>query len=69
MSSYLAAEVGLNRIPTLFMDRQTQQDICAELEEEIQSIPLIPVTLSLSGMQVSLFLSLKMFSNLHLFST
>ena len=59
MSCYLATAVGLNRIPTLLMDRHTQQDMCAELEEEIQCFTLITVNLSLSGLQVSLFLSLK----------
>lgn len=57
MSCYLAAATGLNRIPTSFMDRHTQQDISAELEEEIQCITLLTVNQSLSGLQVSLFLS------------
>ena len=46
--------VGLHRTPTSFMDRHTQQDMCAELEEETQSITLITVNQRLSGLQVSL---------------
>ncbi len=55
MSCYLAASMGLNRIPTSFMDRHTQQDMCAELEEEIQCITLTTVNLHLSGLEVGLF--------------
>uniref|UniRef100_A0A671UUV7 Ig-like domain-containing protein n=1 Tax=Sparus aurata TaxID=8175 RepID=A0A671UUV7_SPAAU len=36
--SSVFTDLGLNRIPTLFMDRHTQQNIGAELEEEIQCI-------------------------------
>ncbi|KAI3376261.1 hypothetical protein L3Q82_016769, partial [Scortum barcoo] len=55
MSCYLTASMGLNRIPTSSMDRPTQQDMCAELEEEIQFIILTTVNLSLSGLEVNLF--------------
>lgn len=55
LSCCLTAAMGLNRIPTLFMDRLAQHDMCAELEEETQCITLSTVNLRLSGLEVSLF--------------
>uniref|UniRef100_A0A671TLC4 Ig-like domain-containing protein n=1 Tax=Sparus aurata TaxID=8175 RepID=A0A671TLC4_SPAAU len=46
---------------TVSYGKHTQHDIVAELEEEIQSINLLSVPLSLSGLQVSLFLVQMLF--------
>ena len=62
LSCYLVAPMGLNRIPTLFMDRRTQQDMCAELQEEIQCFTLGIVNLSSSGLEVGLFRLIVSFS-------
>ncbi|KAI9522175.1 hypothetical protein NQZ68_038811 [Dissostichus eleginoides] len=54
MSCYLAARMGLNRISSSLMDKHTQQDMCAEQEEEIQCITVGIVNLRLSGLEVNL---------------
>ncbi|KAI9522173.1 hypothetical protein NQZ68_038809 [Dissostichus eleginoides] len=54
MSCYLAARMGLNRISSSLMDKHTQQDICAEQEEEIQCITVGIVNIRLSGLEVNL---------------
>ncbi|KAF3837309.1 hypothetical protein F7725_004773 [Dissostichus mawsoni] len=54
------SEKGLNRISSSLMDKHTQQDIFAELQEEIQCFTVGTANLSLSGLEFVPSLGQKM---------